>query len=170
MTSSARKWPRSAEHDEMATARRVMWHAHHWPDDYERCVQIGGRPVCRRCFVLYPLTFAIALLALAGVLFWPRSLDPLLIYVLSIPGTAEYVAEQLGWLRYSARRQIIGTIMVAIPLGRGFSYELDQRWSWYFWGPLFTFGTIWYLSAIVGKRRRERSEVPGRSVHSTAMD
>ena len=150
------------QRDQHVQARRQMWHAHHWPEDYERCVQIGRRSVCRRCLVLYPLTFAIALLALADVLLWPRKFDPLLIYVLSIPGTVEYAAEQLGLIRYSARRQVIGTALVAIPLGRGFSYELDHRWSWYFWGPLFTFGTIWYLSAVVGKRRRERQARAGK--------
>ncbi|HET6663331.1 MAG TPA: hypothetical protein VFG94_03700, partial [Acidimicrobiales bacterium] len=28
--------------------------SHHWPDEYDRCVTVGGRKVCRRCLVLYP--------------------------------------------------------------------------------------------------------------------
>ena len=39
---------------------RAMWHAHHWPDEYDRCTMIGGRPVCRRCLTLYPLAVVVA--------------------------------------------------------------------------------------------------------------
>jgi hypothetical protein len=138
-------------------ARRGMWLAHHWPDHYERCVVIGGRHVCRRCLVLYPLTIAVALAAVGDVLLWPRRFDPELIWLLSIPGTLEYVAEQLGLLRYRARRQMIATALTAIPLGRGMSYEFEQRWSWYFWGPLLVFGTIWFIATIVGRRTRTRT-------------
>lgn len=138
-------------------ARREMWLAHHWPDHYERCAVIAGRHVCRRCLVLYPLTIAVAVAAVAGVLLWPRRFDPELTWLLSIPGTLEYVAEQLGLLRYRARRQMIATALTAIPLGRGLSYEFEHRWSWYFWGPLLVFGTIWFTATIVGRRTRSRA-------------
>ena len=140
-------------------ARREMWLAHHWPDHYERCAVIAGRHVCRRCLILYPLTIAVALAAVAGVLLWPRRFDPELIWLLSIPGTLEYVAEQLGLLRYRARRQMIATALTAIPLGRGMSYEFEHRWSWYFWGPLLVFGTIWFTATIVGRRIRSRASL-----------
>jgi hypothetical protein len=140
-------------------ARREMWLAHHWPDHYERCVVIGGRHVCRRCLVLYPLTIAVAVAAVAGVLLWPRRFDPELIWLVSIPGTLEYVAEQLGALRYRARRQMIATALTAIPLGRGMSYEFEHRWSWYFWGPLLVFGTIWFVATIIGRRTRMRASL-----------
>lgn len=137
-------------------ARGRMWLAHHWPDEYRRCVVIGGQHVCRRCLVLYPLTFAVAIAAVSGALLWPRSFDPALIWLLSIPGTIEYVAEQLGFITYNARRQAVATALVAIPLGRGLSYELDDRWHWYFWGPLLVFGTIWFVSTIIGRQVRAR--------------
>ena len=140
-------------------ARRGMWLAHHWPDHYERCVVIAGRHVCRRCLVLYPLTIAVAVAAVAGVLLWPRRFDPELIWLLSIPGTLEYVAEQLSLLRYRARQQMIATALTAIPLGRGLSYEFEHRWSWYFWGPLLVFGTIWFIATIVGRRKRLRASL-----------
>ena len=111
---------------------------------------------CRRCLALYPLALAVAFAALAGVLLWPRRFDPELIWLLSIPGTLEYVAEQLGVLRYRARRQIVATALTAIALGRGMSYELDHRWSWYFWGPLLVFGTIWFVSTIIGRRTQSQ--------------
>jgi hypothetical protein len=140
-------------------ARRGMWLAHHWPDHYARCVVIAGRHVCRRCLVLYPVTFAVAFAAVAGLLLWPRSLDPELIWLLSIPGTLEYAAEQLGVLQYRARRQIVATALTAIPLGRGMSYEFEHRWSLYFWGPLLVFGTIWFATTIIGRRTRSRSQL-----------
>jgi hypothetical protein len=137
-------------------ARRGLWLAHHWPDEYRRCVVIAGRHVCRRCLVLYPVTLAVAFATLAGLLLWPRRFDPELIWVLSIPGTLEYAAEQLGLLQYRVRRQIVATVCVAIPLGRGMSYEFDHRWSWYFWGPLLVFGSIWFASTLIGRRTRLR--------------
>lgn len=137
-------------------ARRGMWLAHHWPEHFERCAVVAGRRVCRRCLVLYPLTIAIAVAAVADVVLWPRRFDPALIWLLSIPGTLEYVAEQLGMLRYRARRQVIATALTAIPLGRGLSYEFESRWSWYFWGPLLVFGSIWFIATIVGRRTRSR--------------
>ena len=105
------------------------------------------------------LTIAVAVAAVAGVLLWPRRFDPELIWLLSIPGTLEYVAEQLGLLRYRARRQMIATALTAIPLGRGLSYEFEHRWSWYFWGPLLVFGTIWFIATIVGRRTRLRASL-----------
>ena len=109
--------------------------------------------------MLYPLTVAVAVAAVAGVLLWPRRFDPELIWLLSIPGTLEYVAEQLGALRYRARRQMIATALTAIPLGRGMSYEFEHRWSWYFWGPLLVFGTIWFTATIIGRRTRTRASL-----------
>jgi hypothetical protein len=106
---------------------------------------------------LYPLTIAVALAALGDMLLWPRRFDPELIWLLSIPGTLEYVAEQLGMLRYHARRQAIATALTALPLGRGLSYEFEQRWSWYFWGPLIVFGTIWFVATAIGRRSRTRA-------------
>ena len=53
-------------------------------------------------------------------------------------------------------RQFVATALTAIPLGRGMSYEFDHRWSWYFWGPLLVFGTIWFAATIIGRRTQSR--------------
>lgn len=135
-------------------ARRQMWHAHHWPDEYERCVVIGGRPVCRRCLVLYPAAVVTAVLSLAGAGLWPTSLDHWLVWGLCLPATADFVLEQLRIIRYSARRQVVATALLAPALGRGMSHELTDAWSWTFWGPVFTFGTIWFTAALTGRSRR----------------
>ena len=75
---------REAEH----RASRSIWLAHHWPDEYDRCVVLGGRHVCRRCLVLYPLALAVAIASLAGMPPWPEALDLWLIWGLCIPASS----------------------------------------------------------------------------------
>lgn len=137
-------------------AERFLWHAHHWPDEYERCVMLGDRPVCRRCLILYPLALATAVLSLAGVAPWPTDFDLFFIWGLCLPATVDFVLEQTGVVAYSVRRQVATTVLLAPALGRGFGHELDERWSGAFWGPVLTFCTIWFLAAMVGRSRRAR--------------
>ena len=61
-----------------------LWLSHHAPADLDRCVTVGGHHVCRRCLLLWPLTFAILALAAAGVR-WPRGADGLLLVLLPLP-------------------------------------------------------------------------------------
>ncbi|MFQ5557203.1 MAG: hypothetical protein ACE5GB_06810 [Acidimicrobiales bacterium] len=144
-------------------ARRQMWLAHHWPEDYDRCTIIAGRHVCRRCLALYPAALVVAGLALAGLAPWPGSLDLWFIWGLSLPASVEFVAEQTALIRYSARRQTIATLLLAPALGRGFAHELEQRWSTEFWGPVLVFCTVWFAASIMGRTRR--AEVPGGEGH-----
>ena len=137
-------------------ASRAMWHAHHWPEDYDRCVMVAGRPLCRRCSTLYPTALGVAFAALAGAVLWPAHLDLWFIWLLSIPATVEFALEQLGVLRYSARRQVAVTLMLAPALGSGFAHELADSWSWEFWGPVIVFSTLWFFAALEGRRRRNR--------------
>jgi DNA-directed RNA polymerase subunit N (RpoN/RPB10) len=135
---------------------REIWHAHHWPDEYDRCMVIAGRHICRRCLILYPAALAVAVLSLSGVTLWPRSLDLWFIWGLCLPASGDFVLEQLGVIRYSARRQVITTALLAPALGRGFGHELAQTWSWEFWGPVFTFCTVWFVAALIGWQRRQK--------------
>ena len=50
------------------TGGSPLWLSHHPPHELDRCVVVGGRHVCRRCVLLWPLTFVAFALALAGVL------------------------------------------------------------------------------------------------------
>lgn len=149
------------QRNEAWRADREMWHAHHWPDEYDRCVVIAGRHVCRRCLTLYPAAIVVAVLSLAGVVLWPRELDLWLIWGLCLPATADFVLEQLGVIRYSARRQVVTTALLAPALGRGMGHELAQTWSWAFWGPVLTFCTIWFVAALAGRRRRDELRADG---------
>ena len=73
-----------------------------------------------------------------------------------MPATVDFVLEQLGVIRYSARRQVAVTLLLAPALGSGFAHELDDTWSWKFWGPVLVLSTIWFVAALAGRRRRNR--------------
>jgi hypothetical protein len=128
-----------------------MWLSHHWPDELDRCVVLGGRHVCRRCLVLYPLALAVAIASLVGLPPWPEALDLWFIWGLCIPATLEFMAEQIRVIDYSARRQTIATLMLAPALGRGMAHELDDSWSWEFWGPVLVFCAAWFIATLVGR-------------------
>lgn len=113
---------------------------------------VGETHVCRRCLTLYPIAFVVLALSFAGLSPWPSALDSVMIWVLCIPATVEFVAEKLWGVLYNGRRQILVTALVALALGRGFAHELDERWSLDFWGPVAVFGTIWFLAAVYRAR------------------
>ncbi len=94
-----------------------MFLSHHWPSRYDRCAVVGGRHVCRRCLVLYPVAIVTALVAGAG-LTWPTSWDVWLLWLLPIPGVVEFVLDSMGAVRYSATRQIVVSAMLAVAYGR----------------------------------------------------
>ena len=65
-------------------AKRAMWRTHHWPEEYDRCITIAGRPVCRRCLTLYPAAIAVGIAFLLGWSLWPAAADPWLIWALCL--------------------------------------------------------------------------------------
>lgn len=139
--------------------RKNMWLAHHWPEHYaERCVKLGGRHVCRRCFSLYPLGILVAVLSTRGITPWPASLDPAAIWILSIPATIAYCAEALNLIGYSAKVQVSTTIIAALAFGRGLGYEFEQRWSSEFWGPICFFGLVWFMFTAAGMTIRRAKQ------------
>ena len=54
---------------------------------------------------------------------------------------------------HSARRQIVVTALVALAFGRGLAHEIDDRWSWYFWGPGLVFCSTWFAAALYRAQR-----------------
>lgn len=139
-------------------AKRAMWRTHHWPEEYDRCTTIAGRPVCRRCLTLYPAAIAVGIAFLLGWSLWPAAADPWLIWALCLPATADFVLEQTGNVDYSARRQVLTTALLAPAVGRGLGYELTDSWSWEFWGPVLTFCTLWFVAATAGPLRHNETE------------
>jgi len=129
-----------------------LWLAHHYPDDYDRCVVIGRAHVCRRCLALYPVAFAVMALALAGVR-WPRAIDPWLLIALPVPSVIEFVLEHLGVVGYQPRRQVLLTIPLAFALGVGFARYLHRPTDPLFWGVVVGYAGICLAATIVGARR-----------------
>ncbi|MDH3296581.1 MAG: DUF2085 domain-containing protein, partial [Acidimicrobiia bacterium] len=141
---AARREAQDRREAKEAQVRRRFWLAHHWPEHYdERCFLVGGRPVCRRCGALYPLGFAVAFAAALGRPLWPTAWDPLVIWLLCLPATVAFVGEMLGWFRYSVRWQVGTTLVAGLAFGKALGYELTDRWSPEFWGPIAIFGGIW---------------------------
>jgi hypothetical protein len=122
--------------------------SHHPPSQYDRCFHIGGYHLCRRCAVLYPLAFAVALASLLGA-HWPERWDTTLLYLLPLPMTLEFVIERFGGLRHNGRRQIILTLLAAPALGRGFARYTEHPRDRLFWGMVVVFGVGSLLSLII---------------------
>jgi hypothetical protein len=128
--------------------------AHHPPSRYDRCIRVGGRPVCRRCAVLYPVAFAVMIASLLGW-HWPPAWDRSLLMLLPLPVTLELVLERFGAARYRPLRQIVLTIAAAPALGRGFARYLFHPADRLFWGMVLLFGgtSLLVLLATRGEAR-----------------
>jgi hypothetical protein len=130
-----------------------MWLAHHPPDDYGRCVLVGRSYVCRRCVVLYPITFAALALALVRPL--PGGLGEVVFVVLPLPAVLELVAEQLGLVEGRPGRQVAVTVPLAIGLGVGLAGYLDDHGDLLFWAVVVLYTSV--CAAAVSWRHRRAS-------------
>ncbi len=139
--------------------RANLWLTHHWADQYDRCAVVGGRHVCRRCLVFYPLSALLVLLSFLGIVPWPGGWDTAIIWTLSAIGSLDFASEQLGITSYRPRRQVGATILIGIAFGRAAGIELQDRWSGQFWAPLLTYGALWLALAAWGNRSRFRDTV-----------
>jgi len=126
--------------------------SHHPPSQYDRCFRVGGHHVCRRCAVLYPLAFAVAIASLAGA-HWPAAWDRTLLYLLPLPVTLELVVERLGGIRYHAGRQIALTLLAAPALGRGFARYVAHPGDRLFWTMVLLFGGSSLLALLLTSGR-----------------
>jgi hypothetical protein len=131
---------------------RAVWLSHHHPDQLERCVVIGGRPVCRRCLFLWPLTFVALCLSFAGVR-WPRSADDLFLVVLPLPAVAEFVLEHAGRWPYRRRLQALVSVPLAAALGVGFDRYLHHPGDGLWWSVVGVYGAVCLGAAVLANRR-----------------
>jgi hypothetical protein len=128
-----------------------LWLAHHYPEDYERCVRVGRSHVCRRCLVLYPVAF-VTMVVTAG---WQPApaVDLLVVAGLPLPGVVEFVAEHLGAATYSPRRQVAVTLPLAVGLGRGLARYLEDHLDPLFWSVVIGYAALCAVAAWVRWRR-----------------
>jgi hypothetical protein len=129
-----------------------IWLSHHWSDDEGRCAHIGGRLVCRRCLVLYPVALVAAVAAAAG-LRWPASLDVVLLWLLPLPAVLDFVADNLAVVRHSPRRQVVVTALLGVSLGVAYSRYLDHTGDSLVWSVVATYGVICLVAALARVRR-----------------
>ena len=132
-----------------------LWYSHHHVEQYDRCVQIGKRHVCRRCVVLYPLV----LLSTAALMALGVSIVPILVlgmWILPLPMTLDWIAEYLGQVRYSPSRQILLTALAAPALGCAFALHLQQAFSPVALAPM-TLYVLLCCAAVVWRSRRARA-------------
>jgi hypothetical protein len=129
-----------------------MWLSHHWPDQYDRCAVVGGRHVCRRCLVMYPVAIVAAVWAAIGP-WWPRELDVWLIPLLPLPAVVDFVLDNLRVVRYSPVRQMVLTAIGAVAAGAGYLRYLDSPGDPLVWGTVLVYGAVCVAAAWVGHRR-----------------
>jgi hypothetical protein len=133
-----------------------MWLAHHFPDDYDRCVRVGRSHLCRRCLALYPLAFAAMLLTYGRT--WPDTANVIALIVLPLPAVIELVLEQFGAVYYHRLRQLVVTVPLALGLGRGFAIYLADQTNRLFWSVVIGYTGLCAVS-IVWRSRSDRSSL-----------
>ena len=129
-----------------------LWLSHHQPDELDRCAVVAGRHVCRRCLLLWPLTFVVFALALAGVR-WPRGADDLLLVLLPLPAVLEFVLEHGGHLPYRPGLQAAVTVPLAAALGVGFDRYVHRPGDTLWWAVVAVYGGVCTASAVSARRR-----------------
>lgn len=137
---------------EPPVADTPMWLSHHWPDHYDRCAVVAGRHVCRRCLFMYPVAVVAALWAAIGP-WWPQDLDVVLIPLLPLPAVVDFVVDNLGLVRYSARRQAALSAVGAVAAGAGYLRYLDRPGDPVVWATVLVYGAVCLASVVVGHLR-----------------
>ncbi len=137
---------------EPPVADTPIWLSHHWPDQYDRCARVGRRHVCRRCLVMYPVAVVAAVVASVGP-WWPRDLDVWLIPLLPLPAVVDFIVDNLGLVRYSARRQAALTAIGAVAAGAGYVRYLDRPGDPVVWGTVLAYGALCLGAVVLGHRR-----------------
>jgi hypothetical protein len=146
-----------AERDaERAEPKAPLWLSHHYRANHGRCRRVGNTLVCRRCLVLWPLALGV-LIALNVGTWWPESTDPALVIALALPGVIEFVADNLGWIRYSPRRQLALSVPVAFAIGRLLDRYLADQTDPVFWTVVVGYGAVMGGAAVIGQWRSEVS-------------
>ena len=76
-----------------------------------------------------------------------------LIPLLPLPAVVEFVADNLGIVRYSPLRQSVLTAVGALAAGAGYVRYLDRPGDPLVWGTVLAYGLVCTAAAIVAHRR-----------------
>jgi hypothetical protein len=140
--------------NEAPVADTPMWLSHHWPDGYDRCAVIGGRHVCRRCLVLYPVAL-VAGIAISLGSWWNDAWDPWVLWLAPLPGVIEFCLDNLRLIRYSPVRQMVLSAAGAWAAGVGYVRYLDDRTDTLVWTVVAVYTAVCVAAVLIGSRRRE---------------
>jgi hypothetical protein len=132
-------------------ADTTMFLSHHWPSRYDRCAVIGGRHVCRRCLVLYPVAIGVALLAGLAVT-WPGHLDPWVLWLAPLPGVVEFSLDALGVIRHHPLRQSVVSALLAVAYGKLLWRYAHDPGDALAWSVVVVDCGICLVAALVGRR------------------
>ncbi|HEY4378333.1 MAG TPA: hypothetical protein VGM93_14300, partial [Acidimicrobiales bacterium] len=129
----------------------TIWLAHHWPADYDRCAKVGRFHICRRCLFMYPVAALAAVLAGFGW-WWPRSFDPIALWLFPLPAVVDFVTDNLAFTRYSARRQAVLSAVGALAAGAGYHRFLHDHGDLAVWSVVATYCVVCGLAAFIHAR------------------
>ena len=134
-----------------------LWLSHHGPADLERCVRLGRWHVCRRCLLLWPLTYA---LIAAQVVLRTPALHPfdLLLPLLLLPPVLEFLEVHTDRRSYSAGRTRLLTPLLALALARLLYRTVLMPWEPVTWTVILTAGVPCAWAAVGFARRRDTAE------------
>jgi hypothetical protein len=134
-----------------------IWLAHHWPDQYDRCVVVGRRHVCRRCLFMYPVAFVVAAVAVAG---WalPSPWSQIALVVLPLPALAEFVGEHRRLWAYAPVRHTVLSVLQGLGMGVGFGRYLETPTDPWFWGVGILYSLVALAAALTAPK--DVDEVP----------
>jgi hypothetical protein len=129
--------------------------SHHHAGDSERCVRLGGLELCRRCLLLWPLTFA--LIALQMVLHAPAAHEAdQLLPLLLLPPVLEFILVELGALAYAPARVAWLGPLLAVALARLLFRHMVQPFDPWTWTVLMGAFLPSLLAALARRRRGTR--------------
>jgi hypothetical protein len=135
-----------------ATEDTPLWLSHHRPDEYDRCIVIAGRHICRRCVVLYPLAFLAG--AVLSAVSWPEGLDVWLLWLLPLPSVLELIGEQRGIIRHSPTRLVAFTVPLAVACAQLYLRYLDEPGDRLVWTEVGVYGGLCVLETLMKLYRR----------------
>ncbi|MFN8050094.1 MAG: GNAT family N-acetyltransferase [Acidimicrobiales bacterium] len=148
--------PEGADRSSMSTATSPLWLSHHDADGLDRCVVVGGRHVCRRCAVLYPLAVAVAVAQVAGAI--PATVGVWVMWLAPVGVVAEWVAEHLAGVGYRPARQVVLTAIAAPSLGIALGRHARHPFEAAAVAPMLVFASVCLVVWFVGAQRRSAGD------------
>lgn len=128
-----------------------LWLSHHESALSDRCLVVRGRHVCRRCAVLYPAMLVVAALQLRGAI--PTRVGVAVMWLAPLGVVAEWIAEHLGGVPYSARRQVATTAVASLSFGVALGRHIVDPFVAAATVPAVTYTVVCLAVWFAGRRR-----------------